>query len=261
MSGLGRNAFRLARELALPVVLVIAWWLWSTSSRHLYYPPAPEVLRVFRDTWFGYGFSRHVVPSLQNLFVGYAVGAVAGVALGVAIGASRVLRAASAPLTNFLRSLPPPALLPVFILVAGIGWIEHAAFIAFGVLFPVLMNTIDGIAGVDMTVRDVVRVYRVRPLHRLVRVTLPAASPAILAGLRVGLSLAVLLMVVGELVASNRGIGYFLLNAQGTFDLTAMWAGIIFVAIVSYLFNLAFVVLIENRILFWQRQRSKRAVA
>ncbi len=255
------RANKLARvgvELAIPSALVVAWWTWSTSSYHLYYPPAPDVLVVFRETWLGFGFGEHVVPSLQNLGLGYLLGVLGGVSLGVVIGSSRSLNVAITPLLNYLRSLPPPALLPLFILVAGIGWRMKVAFIAFGVLWPVLLNTIDGIRGIDLTVRDVVRVYRVRPLQRLGLVTLPAASPAIVAGMRIGLSLGVLLMVVSELVASTRGLGYFVLQAQRSFDMPAMWAGILLVGLLSYALNVAFEYAVERRVLFWQVERTGR---
>ena len=115
-----------------------------------------------------------------------------------------MLRRATAPVVEFLRSIPPPALIPFAIVVIGIGDDMKVFIIAFVCLWPVLLNTIDGINGIDPTLKDTARVYGISGRDRLMRITLPAASPQIFAGMRLSLSLALILMVISEMVAPAR---------------------------------------------------------
>jgi ABC-type nitrate/sulfonate/bicarbonate transport system permease component len=199
-----------------------------------------------------------VLPSLARLGAGYAIALVAGVAIGVPLGLSRTARRAASPIVEFLRSIPPPALLPPAIVVVGVGNSMKALIIAFVCVWPVLLNTIDGITGIDPTLNDTTRVYGVRGLDRLRRVVLPAAGPQIFAGMRTSLSLAVILMVISEMVASTNGIGFFVLQSQRSFAIPEMWSGILLLGILGYLLNLAFA-LVERRVLDWHRGARNRA--
>jgi ABC-type nitrate/sulfonate/bicarbonate transport system permease component len=174
------------------------------------------------------------------------------VAVGVPLGLSRTARQAASPIVEFLRAIPPPALLPLAIVIVGIGNSMKVLIIAFVCLWPVLLNTIDGITGIDPTLNDTTRVYGVRGIDRLRRIVLPAAGPQIFAGMRTSLSLAVILMVISEMVASTNGIGFFVLQSQRSFAIPEMWSGILLLGILGYVLNLVFV-LVERRVLAWHR--------
>jgi ABC-type nitrate/sulfonate/bicarbonate transport system permease component len=105
---------------------------------------------------------------------------------------------------------------------------------------------------VDPTLRETTRVYPITNADRITRVVLPASSPQIFAGMRTALSLALIMMVISEMVASTNGIGYFVLESQRTFAISEMWSGIILLGILGYVLNLGFVV-IERRLLRWHR--------
>jgi ABC-type nitrate/sulfonate/bicarbonate transport system permease component len=124
--------------------------------------------------------------------------------------------------------------------------------IAFVCVWPILLNTIDGVRGIDPTLADTTRVYGVPSGDRVWRVMLPAASPQIFAGMRTSLSLALILMVISEMVASTNGIGYFVLQSQRTFAIPEMWSGILLLGILGYVLNGIFA-LIERRVLRWHR--------
>jgi ABC-type nitrate/sulfonate/bicarbonate transport system permease component len=132
--------------------------------------------------------------------------------------------------------------------------------IAFVCLWPVLLNTIDGVAGVDPTLRETARVYDIGPVDRVLRVTLPAAAPQIFAGMRTALSLALILMVISEMVASTNGIGYFVLQAQRSFAIPEMWSGILLLGILGYVLNAVFL-LAERRVLRWHRGSRASALS
>ena len=153
---------------------------------------------------------------------------------------------------EFLRSIPPPALIPFAIVVIGVGDDMKVFIIAFVCLWPVLLNTIDGINGIDPTLKDTARVFGISGRDKLLRMTLPAASPQIFAGMRLSLSLALILMVISEMVASTNGIGFFVLQSQRSFAIPEMWSGILLLGILGYVFNLVFMI-IERRVLAWHR--------
>jgi ABC-type nitrate/sulfonate/bicarbonate transport system permease component len=241
-----------ALEIAVPLALLGLWAAWSAGSDTFYFPPLTEILETFGDTWLFERVGSDVVPSLERLALGYTISVVAAVAIGIPLGLSRVARRATSPIVEFLRAIPPPALLPFAILVLGVGNAGKVFLIAFVCVWPVLLNTIDGINGIDPTLTDTARVYGISGRDRLLRMMLPAAAPQIFAGLRLSLSLALILMVISEMVASTNGIGYFVLQSQRSFAIPEMWSGILLLGILGYLFNLVFMV-VERRVLAWHR--------
>jgi ABC-type nitrate/sulfonate/bicarbonate transport system permease component len=247
-------------EIAVPIVLVVLWAVWSAGSGSYYYPPLTKILASFRDTWLFSRVGSDVVPSLVRLALGYGIASVVAVALGLLLALVPWLRRACDPIVQFLRAIPPPALLPFGILVMGVGDSMKVFIIAFVCLWPVLLNTMDGISGIDATLLDTSRVYRVSAWDRVVRVMLPAAAPQIFAGLRTSLSLALILMVISEMVASTNGIGYFVLQSQRTFAIPEMWSGILLLGILGYLLNLLFVI-VERRVLRWHRGARSSALS
>jgi ABC-type nitrate/sulfonate/bicarbonate transport system permease component len=249
---MSRRWLYVAVEIAVPVLVFALIWVWSAGSDVYYYPPLQDVLTTFKDTWLFERFGSDVWPSLRRIAFGYAIAVIVGIAAGTALGSSRTLRRATGPIVEFLRSIPPPALIPFAIVVIGVGDDMKVFIIAFVCLWPVLLNTIDGIDGIDPTLRDIARVYGISGRDKLLRMTLPAASPQIFAGMRLSLSLALILMVISEMVASTNGIGFFVLQSQRSFAIPEMWSGILLLGILGYLFNLVFMV-IERRVLAWHR--------
>ena len=260
MSPRTRRVLELALEIGVPVVLVAVLWAWTNQSDTFYYPPLSDVFEKFADTWVFERFGSDVWPSLRRMAIGYGVAVLVAVVVGTALGSSRTLRRAFAPIVEFLRSIPPPALLPFAIVVIGVGDDMKVFIIAFVCLWPVLLNTIDGINGIDPTLRDIARSYGISGRDRLLRMTLPAASPQIFAGMRLSLSLAVILMVISEMVASTNGIGFFVLQSQRSFAIPEMWSGILLLGILGYLLNLIFVI-VERRVLAWHRGAKASALS
>jgi ABC-type nitrate/sulfonate/bicarbonate transport system permease component len=249
---MSRRALYVTAEIVTPLAVLAAIWVYTTNSGTFYYPPLSDILSSFADTWLFERVSSDVIPSLVRLFAGYAIAVFLGVALGVVLGQSRVLHRVATPIIEFLRAIPPPALIPFTILVLGVGNDSKIFLIALVCLWPILLNAIDGVAGVEPTLKDTSEVYRITRVDRLRHVVLPAAAPQIFAGMRTSLSLALILMVISEMVASTNGIGYFVLQSQRSFAITEMWSGIILLGILGYVFNAVFSV-IERRMLAWHR--------
>ena len=244
--------------LGLPAVLVAAWWVASAGSTDFYRPPLARILVAFRDTWFGRRLLDDVAPSLVRLAVGYTVALCVGIALGVAIGASPRLRALTEPVLEFLRAIPPPVLVPVVILVAGIGDLMKVLVIVSGCLWPVLLNTVEGVRAIDPTLADTARVYHIGGTLRLRRLVLRAASPQIVTGARQALSIGIILMVISEMFAASSGLGFTVVQFQRSFAIPEMWSGVLLLGLLGVLLSLGFRA-VEARVLGWYH--GLRAVA
>ncbi|PRX46614.1 ABC-type nitrate/sulfonate/bicarbonate transport system permease component [Prauserella shujinwangii] len=253
-----RHLRLVAQGLALPLLLVGAWWWVSADSTSPYFPPLREIVAEFADTWLFTGIRDVLLPTLGTFLAGYSIAIVAGVVLGVALAANDAVAGFLAPLLEFLRALPPIALVPAFISVLGLGEEMRISAVVFASIWPVLLNTIDGVRGVDVVIRDSVTVFRVPRAQRLLFVTLPGASPQIVAGVRVGLALSLIAVIVTEMVTSADGVGAFSRSAQLSFDLPAMWTAIILMGFVGYTLNLLFDRL-EKRTLRWHLRMREPA--
>jgi ABC-type nitrate/sulfonate/bicarbonate transport system permease component len=247
-------------EVTVPILVLVAWGVLSAGSETYYFPPLTDILSTFADTWLFERVGSDVVPSLVRMGLGFGIAVLVAISTGLLLGLSPRSRRAAAPIVEFLRAIPPPALLPFAILVIGVGDSMKVFIIAFVCVWPILLNTIDGVTGVDPTLRETTRVYGIQGRDRLLRVMLPAASPQIFAGMRTSLSLALILMVISEMVASTNGIGYFVLQSQRTFAIPEMWSGILLLGILGYTLNGVFV-LIERRVLRWHRGARASALS
>ena len=241
---------RIVAVVALPVALVLAWWLGSAGSTNFLLPPLKQIVEVFPATWLWERMGHDVVPSLVRLAEGYAVALLIGVTAGVAIGSSRGLRAMAEPVLEFLRAVPPPALIPILFLLAGIGDTTKILVIVSGCVWPILLNTVEGVRGVDPVLVDTCRSYRVGGLLRLRTFILRAASPQIVTGARQALSIAIILMVISELKASSEGLGYTIEQFQTGFQYPQMWSAVILLGLIGVLLSLIFR-FVETRVLRW----------
>lgn len=238
--------------LILPVVGVAAWWFGSLGSTSFYFPSLATIWARFVPTWILGGADDQIWPTLSSLLLGYAAASLVGVTLGTTLALLPRVHEFFSPLLEFLRAIPGLALIPIFVIALGVGYNTKIGLVIVGAVWPILLNTIDGIRGQDLTVRDTAFSYRLRFRDRLFRVILPSASPQIMAGMKVALSVSVIVVIATEMVVSVSGIGNFLLKAQASFDLTGMWSGLLLMGIIGFLLNLAFE-LIERRVLRWHR--------
>ncbi|MFD9705765.1 ABC transporter permease [Lentzea sp. NPDC059081] len=245
---------------AVFVGLVAVWQLAAWLADDPYFPPPSGIVEAAWNWWVvePENFTDNIVPSITRMLTGWAIASVIGVALGLLLGRSERAMEYANPLLVFLRSIPPPALAPVFLLLFKVGTTMQLATIIFGVIWPVLLNSVDGARSVDVTKVDTSAVFKIPRWQWVLGVVLPAASPKIFAGLRVSLSLSLVLMVISELVGTDNGIGLQLIQAQREFDNERMWAGIVLLGVLGYVLNTAFLA-VERRALAWQpRSRDEQ---
>lgn len=244
-----------------PVALLVGWLFvaallaaWEYAGQRDVTGLITPVTVVAVELWeivSGERLLEDVLPSLARALGGFALGSVAAIALGVALGWWRWLEPWTRPSLEFLRAVPPPALLPLALLAFGATDATRIAVIALGAFWPVLLNTTDGIRRVESGFVDSGRVYTSGgSLAILRRVALPAATPQIMAGLRVGLAISLIMMVISEMVASSSGLGYLILQSQRLYALPQMYAGVLLLGILGWLLTLLFT-LLERRALAW----------
>jgi len=252
---LSRRAWFVVAEVGTAALLITAAWLYLEGDRGYAWTSVPNMLRAFQEAWLFDRVLSDVVPSLIRLGLGYLAAVVIGIALGVLFGVSRTARLMSSPIVSLLRSTPAVALIPLSIVLFGVGTEQKVALIAFVCCWPIVLNTADGIASLDQTMLLSARTYGIRGPQLVREVILPGISPRIFAGMRVSLSLAILLLVTSEMVAANSGIGFFVWEAQVTFSIPNMWAGIILLGLMGYGFNALFT-LVERRVCRWDFERK-----
>jgi ABC-type nitrate/sulfonate/bicarbonate transport system permease component len=243
---------RLTSTLGLPLALFALWWWLSADSQSFYLPPLARILETFLPTWLP-RLHTDLLPSVARLLAGYLLAVLLGVGLGVPLGSFPRLRLAVEPVLELFRALPPPALVPIFMLVFGIGTPMRLLVIVSGAVWPVLLNTMEGVRAVDEVLSDTCRVYGIDGPARLVRLVLPAASPQIVTGMRQALSIAIILMVVSEMFASASGLGFAIVDFQRGFSIPEMWTGIILLGLLGFLLSLLFGAF-EARVLHWYHQ-------
>lgn len=245
----------IALRLSVLAGLAVAWQaLALLASDPVSWPPFTAVVARLWSAWLTdpRAWTDAVAPSLGRLLAGWAGAVAVGVAVGTVLGLSATARDYLAPAISFLRAIPPPALLPLFIVLLGIGDGMKAAVIGFGAVWPILLNTADGVASVEPLQRDTARAYRIGFSDELLRIVLPAAAPKIFAGLRISLSIAVILMVISEMIATVDGVGFALVQAQRSFRSIDVWAAILVLGIIGFALNAALAAA-EGRALRWHR--------
>ncbi|MDP9860916.1 MULTISPECIES: ABC transporter permease [Streptosporangium] len=257
---MGRALRAVGRLWAVPVVLVV-WELATRAAENLSFPPPTEIAASMYRMWLSGPAERlwltdaaleNIPASIGRLLAGWLLAGVVGTALGLAMGRLPVLFRFVDPLVQFARAIPPPMLLPFFMALFAIGPQMQINVIVFGIIWPVLINAGEGARHVDRQHLDTARVFGLSRGQRLFQIILPSAMPKIFAGLRVSLSLALILMVISELVGSTDGIGFQLLDAQRSYDLPGVWGTIVVLGVLGYVLNSAFLAA-ERRVLSWHR--------
>ena len=217
-AGRARAAASGLKGFILPALLLAAW---EGASRAGFFAPhlmpAPSaVLRTVVELWKSGELIGHITVTLERVLSGFVCGTLAATVLGAVTGYSRPWRDLLDPLLQALRNIPSIAWVPLFILWLGIFETSKVTLIAVGIFFPVYLNLMSGIQGVDRKLVEVGRAYRLTGWHLIRRVLLPATLPAYVVGLRSGLGLGWMFVVAAEYMGASQGLGYLLVDGQMT---------------------------------------------
>jgi ABC-type nitrate/sulfonate/bicarbonate transport system permease component len=241
--------------VGLPALILVAWDAAAKKpdeavGAEKFYPDPLTVGHAFVDNWIGPAFSEEVLPSLYRLAIGIIASIVVGLAAGTVIGLMPWLRDLTEPVLEFFRAIPPPALIPIVMLLLGITDTMKIAVIVSGAVWPILLNTIDGVRSTDSVMTETAAAFRITWWQRLWFLVLPSASPRIMAGVRQGLAVALILMVISEMFASSSGLGYRIVYFQRNFLIAESWSGIVLLGLTGVLLAVIFG-FAERRVLRW----------
>lgn len=235
------------------VLLGIAvWWILAASGLKL--PTPPEVVGR-ATTLIGNGtLGEDVVASLIRVVTGFALGTAAAVPIGFLMGWYAAVRGLVEPWIQFFRTIPPLAIIPLAIVLMGIGEAPKIFVIFLAAFLACVISTFQGVVNVDRTLINAARVLGAGDLTIFRRVVVPASTPFILVGMRVGLGSAWATLVAAELIAAQQGLGYRMQNAQLYYDLPTIFVGLISIGVLGLVMD-RLLLMAERRLTGWQERR------
>ncbi len=222
--------------VASPLTLVILWELAVRLALvdFRFFPPPSAILWRLYELALSGELANHALVSARRVILGFLLGAVPALVLGMWMGVSRVFHMVMNPLVALLYPIPKTAILPLLMLVFGIGDASKVVAIGIGSFFLVLINTYHGVSGISRIYFDVCSVFGVSTLDRYRRVVIPGALPGIFTGAKLAMGYSVVLMVAAEFVGATSGIGHLIWQTWESFDIRGMYAGLVVVSLMGY---------------------------
>lgn len=198
----------------------------------------------------------HIAASLQRSLAGFGLALVVGISLGLIMGWYKAIETYTDLLVQSLRNTSTFALMPVFILLLGIGEASKITIIFFGAVWPILINTISGVKNVDPLYIKAARSMGINDSELFKKVILPASVPAIIAGVRLGVKIAIMVVIAAEMIAANSGMGYFIQYARTIVQTDEVYAGVLVMTVLGLTANYV-MVWIEKKATYWKGDIDK----
>jgi len=217
----------------------------------VFLPPLSEVLDTLLVLVRNGQMGEHVAASLGRGLTGFLIAVATAIPLGILVAWYRPVCDLLAPLLEVFRNTAALALLPVFVLLFGIGETSKIALVVYACTFPILLNTITGVRTVDPLLVKAAVSLGFSPVSVFTKVVLPAAVPSVFTGIRMAGTSSILVLVAAEMVGARSGLGYLVQASQLNFQITHMYAGIIAIAAVGLLLN-QLLVSLERRFSRWR---------
>jgi ABC-type nitrate/sulfonate/bicarbonate transport system permease component len=244
-----------AARFLSPIAILLFWeaavrlhWV----DPNLIAPPSLVFLELWRITLSGLLIGALAI-SLARVVAGFLIATVIGIVVGALMARIRAIEIIFDPLVELLRPVSPLALFPLAILWFGIGEGSKIFIIAFACTFPIILNTYAGVRGIDAALFRAARSLGASRSELMYTIVLPGSLPHIFTGLRIAWGIALIVIIAAEMIGAVRGIGYMVLDAQQTFRVPRVFAGIIVVGTLGFLTDLGFRAL-RRRMLPWYRE-------
>ncbi|MER7280063.1 ABC transporter permease [Dactylosporangium sp. NPDC000244] len=247
-----RKPALLALNIASAIAGLGVWWIWSVTGENV--PTPVEVARRMGELFADGTLEADILASLQRVLIGFALGCAVAIPVGFLMGWYAVARAVFEPWVQFFRTVPPLALIPLVVVLLGIGEEPKIFVIYVAAFLSCVIATFQGVVDVDRTLLNAARVLGAPTRTIFARVVVPASMPYILVGMRVGLGSAWGTLVAAELVAAQEGLGYRMQNAQIYVDRPTIFAALICIGILGLLMDRV-LLLVERRATSWQERR------
>ena len=244
----------LAASLGLFAGFVLLWWLVSHNEwvNKVFLPTPPATLRSLLEGLRQGELVSFTVSTVQRMALGWGLACLLGVTLGALVGISATARAWVQPTLEFIRPLPASAIMPLAISIFGLSGGMVLAVVAFGAMWPVLLGTVHGFTNVHLRLREVSEALQLSRFAFVWKIGLPNAVPDILAGMRLSMTVALIVAVVGEMIASQPGLGQAILLAARSFRASELFAGIVLLGAIGFISN-ALLSAADKWLLGWQR--------
>ncbi len=243
-------------QRSLIIVIFLALWEILPSVGIIdraFLPQASEVAGALIKMTFSGALISHISISLQRVFLGFALAVLVAIPLGILMGWYKLFERFVDPLIQAFRNTSTLALYPVFILFLGIGEASKIAILFKAALWPILINTISGVKSVDPLLIKSARSMAVSNIFLFRKVVLPSSVPSIASGIRLGASIALVVLVAAEMIGAKSGLGFLIINSQYNFMIPEMYAAIVTLVLLGLILNYALVWL-EKKATSWKEE-------
>lgn len=237
-----QNQLRLKTWLTIfsPICILLIWEFLSQTGLidARFFPPPTAIASTFLDLIISGELFHHINISLFRIFVGFLLGVIPGIIIGSCMGLYAPIRHFISPIIMALMPIPTIALLPIIIIIFGIGEVSKVVTIAGSVFFPVVINTVAGVISIDSIYLDVAKNYGASRKDFFLKIALPGSLPVMLEGIQMGQAIALLTIVAAEMMGASSGIGYLIWTSYRAFLLKEMFVGLILISFFGYIFSL-----------------------
>ncbi|RYL92461.1 ABC transporter permease [Sporolactobacillus sp. THM19-2] len=248
-----RGRLKQSLTIASPVFLLMIWEILSRTNLvdARFFPPPTEIIGTFIALMASGELFNHLTISLLRIAGGFFLGVIPGIIIGLFMGLYKPVKLFVQPIVMSLMPIPTIALLPIFIILFGIGEVSKVITIATSVFFPVVINSAAGVMGIDSIYMDVARNFGATGKDYMLKIALPGALPVMFEGIQMGQAIALLTIVAAEMVGATSGIGYLIWTSYSAFVMKEMYVGLVLISFFGYLFSLG-VRALQSRMVPWQ---------
>jgi NitT/TauT family transport system permease protein len=248
------------RELILniisPLLMLLAWEIAAQMGwiDVRFFPAPSKIFNTLLKLIESGALWRHLSASMQRLFWGFLFGGIPALLLGIAMGLNRTFRAVLDPIVSATYPIPKSAILPLILLIFGLGEASKIVMVAVGIFYPILINTVAGVLEINAIYFDVSRNFGARGWQVFRTVAFPGALPLIMTGIKLGVGMGLILISLAEMVGAKSGLGYMMWNAWEILSVETMYVGLLVIAALGIVFTLVLTE-IERLIVPWKVTR------
>ncbi|HUZ75450.1 MAG TPA: ABC transporter permease [Stellaceae bacterium] len=249
------RALWIVASIAVTALLVVAWQMAADYGGipAVFLPGPNQAWAALVDGWRAGAIASVTLATVKRMIYGWALASLGGIVIGALIGSSRTARDYLGPTLELVRPVPVSAFMPVVMAFLGFGGNMVLVVVAIGAVWPVLLATVHGVSALEPRLVDVARMLKLGRAQILWKIALPNSQADILAGARLGLTVSLILTVVGEMLTSENGLGYYILAQGRAFHSANLFAGVILLGLIGLVSNLALQAA-EFRLLHWSRR-------
>lgn len=256
MASFNKDIKRLLIYFISPAVVFLVWEICARTGviDQRFFPAPSEIIYHLFFVSPDEGILTDIVFSMYRIIVGYILGCGLGMFLGIAMGLSHVVRMMFYPLVMVTYPIPKIAILPLIMLIFGIGDLSKIVVVMIGSFFLVLMNTLHGVDSLAQIYHDVAKVYKINRRNFIFKIVIPGSLPSIFTGLKLAIGYSLVIVVAAEFSGADKGIGFLIWQSWETFSIKSMYAGIFVIGVLGFIFSYS-LDLLERKMVPWKDKK------